>query len=71
MIDETVNDGDNEKSGTGIESYESIEEIKYPWEYEDGGIFFLDEKNEKEISDLRVQAMFRRSRNNNLSELII
>ena len=45
--------------------------MKFPHEYEDGGIIILDGLNEKEINDPRVQAMFKRSRHNNLSILII
>ena len=43
VIDERLNDGDVEKSGTEMETYLSIEELKNPQEYEDGGIFFLDD----------------------------
>ena len=45
--------------------------MKYPQEYEDGGIIILDDLNEKEMNDPRVQAMFKRSRHNNLSIFII
>ena len=71
MIEEIVNIKDFEKSDTEIETYESIEEFKYPQEYDDGGIFNLDDLNEKEMNDPQVQAMFKRSRQNNLSVLII
>ena len=30
-----------------MESYESIEELKYPQAYEDGGIIILDNLNKK------------------------
>ena len=36
-----------------------------------GGIILLDDLNEKEMDDPRVQAMFKRSRHNNLSIFII
>ena len=52
------------------ETYDSIEELKYPNEY-DGGIIFLDDLNQKEMEDPRVQAMFKRSRHNNVSIFII
>ena len=49
VIEEMVNDEDFQKSDTEIETYESIEEIKYPQEYEDGGIIILNDLNDKEI----------------------
>ena len=69
MIDEIVNDKNFQNSGTEIETYESIEELKYPQGYEDGGIVILDDLSEKEMNDPRVQAMFKRSRHNNSSFL--
>ena len=60
-----------EKSDTEIETYESIEELKFPQEYEDGGIIILDDLSEREMNDPRVQAKFERSRHNNLSIFII
>ena len=71
VIDQIVNNEDFEQSPTEIETYESIEELEFPQEYDDGGIIILDDLNEKEINDPRVQAMFKRSRNNNLSMFII
>ena len=71
VIEEIVNNKDFEKSNTEIETYESIEEMKFPHEYDDGGIIKLDDLNEKEMNDPRVQAMFKRSRHNNLSIFII
>ena len=44
--------------------------MKYPQEYDDGGINILNDLNEKEMNDARVQAMFKRSRHNNLSIFI-
>ena len=72
-IEEIVNNKDFEKSDIDIETYESIEELKFPQEYEntDGGIIILDDLNEKEMTDPRVQAMFRQSRHNNPSIFII
>ena len=72
MIEETVNNKDFQKSDTETETYESIEESKFPQEYDDGvGIINLDDLNEKEMNDSRVQAMFKRSRHNILSIFII
>ena len=36
VIEETVSDKDFEKSNIAIETYESIEELKFPQEIEDG-----------------------------------
>ena len=71
VIEEIVNNKNFEKSDTEIETYESIEDLKVPQEYNDGGIIILDDLNEEEMNDPRVQAMFKRSRHNNLSIFII
>ena len=47
VIEEIVNNKDFQKSDTEIETYESIEELKLPQEYDDGGIIILDDLNEK------------------------
>ena len=70
VIEEIVINKVFEKSATEIETYESIEELNYPQEYDDGVIFTLDDRNENELNDPRVQAMFKRSRHNNLSLFI-
>ena len=67
MIEEVSNNKDFEKSDTEVETKESIEELKYPQEYEDGGIVILDDLNEKKMNDRRALAMFKRSRHNILS----
>ena len=71
VIDEIVNNKDFEKSNAEIETYESIEDLKFPQEYENNSIIILDDLNQKEMDDPRVQAMFKRSRHNNLSIFII
>ena len=71
VIEEIVNNKDFEKSDTAVETYESTEEIKYPQQNDDAGIIILEDLNEKEMNDPRVQAMFERSRHNNLSIFII
>ena len=71
VIDEIVNNKDFEKSNTEIETYESIEDLKFPQEYDDGGNIKLDDLNEKEMNDPRVQAMLKRSRHNSLLIFII
>ena len=71
VIEEILNNKEFQKFDTEIETYESIEELKFPKEYDDGGIIILDDLNGKEMNDPRVQAMFKRSRHNNLSIFII
>ena len=44
--DELIKDEDFGKPETQIKTYESKEELKYPKEYEDGGILTLDDVNE-------------------------
>ena len=53
-----------------METYESLEEVKFPQGYDDGGIIILDDLNEKEMIDPRVQTMFKRSRHKKLSIFI-
>ena len=60
-----------EKTDTEIETYESREESKFSQDYEDKGFIILDDQIEREMNDPRVQAMFKRSRHNNLSIFII
>ena len=71
VIDEIVNNKDFEKSDTEMKTYESIEELKFRQEYEDGGSIILDALNEEEMNDPKVQAKFKRSRHFNLSSFII
>ena len=71
VIEEIVNNKDFQKSDTEIETYESIEELKFPQDYDDGGIIRLDDLNENGMKDPRVQAMLKRSRHNILSIFII
>ena len=71
VIEEIVNNKDFEKSDTQIETYESIEDLKFPQEYENNSIIILDDLNQKEMDDPRVQAMFKRSRHKFLSIFIL
>ena len=41
--------------------------MNFSSKYEDGGVIILDDLNEKEMKDPRVQSMFKRSGQNNLS----
>ena len=71
VIEEIVNNKDFEKSDLEIETFEKIEELKFPQGYENNSIINLDDLNQKEVDDPRVLAMFKRSRHNNLSIFII
>ena len=71
VIEEVINNKDFENSDTEMETYESIEELSIPQEYENKSIIILEDSNQKEMDDPRFQAMFKRSRHNNLSIFII
>ena len=71
VIEEIVNNKDFQKSDTEIETFDNIDELNFPQEYENISIIILDDLNQKEMDDPRVQAMFKRSRHNNLSIFII
>ena len=66
-----INDKDFEKSNTEIETFDNIEDLKFPQEYENNSVIILDVLNEKEIINDKIQAMFKRGRHNNLSIFII
>ena len=51
IFGEIVKIKDFEKSNNEIETYESIEKLKYPQDYEDDSIIILDDLNEKEKND--------------------
>ena len=71
LIEEIISGKDFEKSNIEIESFDNIENLKYPQEYEDNSIIILDDLNEKEINNDKIQSMFKRGRHNNLSIFII
>ena len=71
VIEGIVKNKDSEKSDTEIETYESIEELKFRHEFENNSIIILDDLNQKEINNDKIQAMFKRGRHNNLSIFII
>ena len=62
VIDERVNNKGYEKADTEIETYEKTEEKKFPQKHQDGDIFNLEDLNEVEMSNPRLQAMFKQSR---------
>ena len=45
--------------------------MKFPQDYENNSIIILDDLNEKEFNNDKIQAMFKRGRHNNLSIFII
>ena len=47
VIEEIVNNRDFEKTDTEIETYESIEELKFPQDYENNSIIILDDLKKK------------------------
>ena len=67
VIEEIVNNKDFKKSDNEIETYDNIEELRYPQECENNSIIILDDLKEKEINNDKIQAMFKRGRHNNLS----
>ena len=71
VIEEIANNKDFQKSDIEIETFDNIEELKFPQECENNRIFILDDLNQKEMDDSRVQAMFERSRHNNVSIFVI
>ena len=71
VIDQVVNTKDFEKTDTEIETFDNIEQLKYAQEYENNSIIILDDLNEKEIENDKIQAMFKRGRRKVLSIFII
>ena len=71
VVEELVNNKDFEKSDTELETFDSTEEMKYPQEYENNSVIILDDLNEKELNNNKIQALFKRGRHNNLSIFII
>ena len=71
VIEDIVNKENFEKSSTEIKTFDNIEDLKFPQDYENNRIFILDDLNQKEMDDPRVQAMFKRSRHSNLSIFIV
>ena len=70
VIEEILTNKDFEKSDTEIETFDNIEELRLPKEYENNSIFISDDLNEKEINNDKVQAMFKRGLQKNLSIFI-
>ena len=71
LIEEIINNKDFQKLDIEIETFDNIENLKFPQEDENNSIIILDDLNQKDMDDPRAQAMFKRSRHNNLSIFII
>ena len=61
MIQEKVNQKDVEKSDTEIESYDTIEELSYPQEYDSNRptVKIVHDLNEKGLKNFKVQAILK------------
>ena len=71
-IDDIISDEKFEPSDIEISVYENIDELKHPQDYQsESTVIILDDLNENEMKDERVQALFKRSRHNNISVFII
>ena len=71
VIEQRINNKDFEKSDIDKETFDNIEELRFPQDYENNSIIILNDLNEKEINNDKIQAMFKRGRRNNLSTFII
>ena len=70
-IEEIVNTKDFQISDTEIETFENNGEFKFPHEHENSSIIILEDLNEQKINNDKMQAMFKRGRQKNLSVFII
>ena len=72
-IEEIFNDEDFESSHIERESYDNIDELKDPQEYESDihTVIILDDLNKQQLQDPRVQMLFKTGRHNNLSIFVI
>ena len=70
VLDETISIEKFRKSVIEIGTFNNIEELKDPQNYENGGIFILDDLNEREMNNPIVQIMSKRSHHNILSIFI-
>ena len=55
VIEQIVNNKDFQKSNTEIETYEIIEDIKFPQELENNSIIILDDFNQKKWTILEFK----------------
>ena len=59
VFEELVNNKDFEKSDTEIKTFDKKEDLKIPQAYENNNIIMLDDLNQKEMDDPRVQRCLR------------
>ena len=71
VIEDIVKTKHFEKSDCEMETYELIEELKNPQEDESNSFIILEDLNEKEINNDKIQALFKQGRQINLSIFII
>ena len=71
VIKEIVNNKGFQKSDTEIGTFDKIEELRFPQDFENISFIILDDLNEKEINNDKTQAMFKRGRHIFLSFFII
>ena len=70
-MDEIPKNKDFQNTDTEIETFDSIEEKKYPQDNEKNSIIIVDDLKEKEINNDEIQAMFKQRCDNNLTIFII
>ena len=72
-IEEIINDEDFESSHIECESYEDINELKNPQDYDSNihNVIILDDLSKQQLNDERVQMLFKRGRHNNLSIFVV
>ena len=72
-IEEIIDDEDFESSHIECESYENIDELKNPQDYDPNihNVIILDDLNKQQLNDEKVQMLFKRGRHNNLSIFVI
>ena len=68
-IEEIINNEDFKSSHIVCESYENIDELKNPQDYDSNihNVIILDDLNKHQLNEERVQMLFKRGRHNNLS----
>ena len=64
VIEEMINNKIFKKSVAEIVTFDRIEELIFPQKYENNSIIILDDLNEKEINNDKMQAIFKRGRHN-------
>ena len=71
VINEIVTNKDVENSLTEIETFDNIEDLKFPQEYENNSIIILDDLNQKKWTILEYRQCLKDQRHNNMSIFII